>query len=80
MARMRTIKEAVKLIKADDTETGFTEYGLRKMVKNGTFPHVKSGNVQLVNIDLLENYLKGEYTPAPKVEPFERGRVRRISG
>ena len=80
MARMRTIKDAIEIIKNDDPNTAFTKNALRRLVLSDVIPHTAVGKKRLIDVDLLEKYLKGEYTPAPKVEPFERGRVRRISG
>ena len=56
-ARIRTIHNAILEIKKFDPETDFTECALRELIKNGTIPSVPIGNRNLVNIDLLFDYL-----------------------
>jgi len=57
MARMRTIREAVKAIREADPQTAFTETALRRMIKKGEIPSAKSGCKYLVNLDVLFDYL-----------------------
>ena len=57
MARMRTISETMKEIRAADPKTAFTETALRNMIKNGEIPCVKAGCKNLVNLDTLLDYL-----------------------
>lgn len=35
------------------TTTGLSQHFLREGIKNGTVPHIRSGNVALVNVPLL---------------------------
>lgn len=60
MARMRLIKEAIAELKERDPDTALTEYALRRMVKSGQVPSVNAGNRYIVNMDVLERFLKGE--------------------
>ena len=56
--RMRTIKEVAQYFKEEDSDTAFTEYAIRKMVKTGEIASVKSGVKNLINLDLLLTNLK----------------------
>lgn len=58
MARMRSIPKAVEEIKAKDPETCVSESVLRRWVKSGAVPSVKTGKNFLVNLDALEAYLE----------------------
>ncbi|MCL2102289.1 MAG: hypothetical protein FWH22_11330 [Fibromonadales bacterium] len=72
MPRVRTLPEAVKHIKATDPESALTPHALRLLVLRGEFPHIKIGSKRLVCIDLLEDYLRGDYIPQQE-EKQERG-------
>ena len=56
-ARMRTISEAIKAIKEYDPQTAFTQTALRRMIKTGEIPSVRVGHKNLVNLDVLFEYL-----------------------
>jgi len=62
MAKMRTIKAAIRHIREADLDTAFTEYALRKLVLSGTISHIKIGSKRLVNLDDVEQYLAGSST------------------
>lgn len=60
MARIRTIMEAAKHIKATDPETAFTETALRRLIITGAVPSVRVGVKYLIDLDALEAYLRGD--------------------
>lgn len=60
-ARMRTITEAVKEMQEKDPESAIKVSTLRRWVKEGTVPAVKSGNTALVNMAVLEQYIGGSF-------------------
>lgn len=49
----QSIKDTVKV-------SGLSEFYLRKLLKNGKLPHIKSGNKVLINIPSLLNQLENE--------------------
>lgn len=51
--KWRTIPEAVREIKKHDPKTALTEYGLRKMAKEGTISTMPNGRMILVNLEEL---------------------------
>lgn len=56
-ARMRSIPQALKAIKAQDPETAITEHYIRKLCKNGTIKTLPDGKKQLLNLDELLEYV-----------------------
>lgn len=48
--KFQTITEAART-------TGLSQYSLRRGTKDGSVPHVKSGNRTLINIPLLLEYM-----------------------
>lgn len=81
MPRMRTIKDAVRSIKESDPGSAFSEYALRKMVREGIVPHIMVGNRALVDIDSLENILSTGTVPTlhMKEPPLTLNRARMIN-
>ena len=65
-ARMRTITEAIKAIREADPHTAFTETALRNMIRRGEIPSVKAGCKNLVNLDVLFEYLANPTSQAAK--------------
>lgn len=59
MARMRSLPKAVEELKAKDPETCVSICVLRRWVKSGTVPSVKTGKNFLVNLDALEAFMEG---------------------
>lgn len=57
LARMRTIAEAIKAVREADPQTAFTQTALRRMIKSGEIPSIKAGSKNLVNLDVLFDYL-----------------------
>ena len=56
---VRTIEKAVEELRKQDPDTPVTAYMLRRWIKTGVLPSVKSGNKYLVNMEILDQYLKG---------------------
>ena len=59
MAKMRSIPKAVEEIRAKDPATCISVCVLRRWVKEGKVPRVKTGKNFLVNMDALEAYMAG---------------------
>lgn len=53
---IRTINQAYEEIKRNDPKSALTKNLLRKLVKDGTIPSVKSGNRQLISLEAVERY------------------------
>ena len=80
MAKMRTLPKAIEHIKTSDPDTALTLHALKQLVLSDKMPHVKVGNKRLVDVELLERYLRGEYEPPSKVEQLpQKGQIRRLS-
>lgn len=56
---IRTIKGALEEIKANDPKSDITEYAIRKIVKQGRIPYIRSGKKYLINVETLINYING---------------------
>lgn len=65
--RMRTIREAHKDLKASDPNSGLGLTTLYRLVSEGTIPSVRVGKKYLIDLDKLEDYLKGGPAPAGEV-------------
>ena len=59
MPRLRTLTETYAHLKTMDSETAITPNALRKMVISGQIPCVKIGKKYLIDLDILEIFLKG---------------------
>lgn len=57
LARMRTINEALTLIKAQDPETAVTYNFIRKLLDGDRVRHFRSGSRYILNFDDLLNEL-----------------------
>ena len=57
--RMRTVKQCVEYLKAQDPECCVGEWAVRKMVAQNKFPTIRTGNKILINLDALLGYLSG---------------------
>ena len=57
MARMRTINEALALIKKQDPETAVTYNFIRKLLDGDKVRHFRSGSRYILNFDDLLNEL-----------------------
>lgn len=73
--KMRTLPQVVEIIKKEDPESRLTLRGLRRLLNEGRIPYTSVGNMKLIDIDRLEDYLY--QTPeAPK--PPQAGQIRAI--
>lgn len=57
MVRMRTAESLLKEIRAQDPDTEITLHYLRKLIARGAIPVVHAGRKNLVNMDLVLDYL-----------------------
>ena len=57
MVRMRTAESLLKEIRAQDSDTEITLHYLRKLIASGAIPVVHAGRKNLVNMDLVLDYL-----------------------
>jgi hypothetical protein len=76
MARMRTIKQAIQSMKEHDPDSCFSEWWLRQLVKTGKLKCHRAGNRYLIDIDLLEEFLKN---PPNKDDIKPVGIIRKIN-
>lgn len=58
--RMRVAEKAVKMIQAEDPDSGVTLSYVRRLIREKVVPVVQVGNKKLVNVDALYAYLRGE--------------------
>ena len=63
--RMRTVPQAVKILREEDPETAVTLTALRRMVKQGRIPVTQVGNKPLIDLDKLPEYLQGAAATPP---------------
>lgn len=54
---IRTIDKAYDELKKRDPNTAISRQLVRQMVRTGMVPSMKSGNKQLVDVDVLEKYV-----------------------
>ena len=74
--RMRTLPEAVTMLREMDPGTAVTLTALRRMVKRGELPAVEIASKRLINFD---NLLESLANPPPRREAVEHiGEIRRI--
>ena len=57
--RMRTAEGALAIIKEQDPDTAVTLRYIRRLITDGTIPHIPVGRKKLVNVDGLLAYLEG---------------------
>ena len=62
-----TVKDAVHKIKEDCPNTAVTEHYLRQLIRDGVLPNLRAGNKQLINLDVLIEYLTD-----PAAEKFQQ--------
>ncbi len=77
--KMRTITEAYSEIKAQDENTCLTKFALKMLVKSNVIPSVSIGRKRLLNMAVLEEYLKGNTAPQAN-NVVEYGTIRKVSG
>lgn len=57
--KMRTIRQAIKEIRESDPQTAFSEKALRRLVNTGTIAHVDIGQKYLIDLNSVNEYLRG---------------------
>jgi len=78
---MRSINDAVAMLRDIDPETSITPYRVRLWVAGGRIPFVSAGQKRLINVDrLIEMLASGEFdTVESELEPeTPTGMIRRI--
>lgn len=78
--RMRTVKEAAQELKALDPHTAMTPYHIRRLCLDGVIPVVKAGKKNLLDLDILLEYMRDP--TADKFQPRPAATVngvRRVS-
>lgn len=63
--RLRTINQAAEL-KEKDKNSAVSPYLIRQFILNNEIPSVKSGAKYLVEMSVLESYLRGQYSNQDK--------------
>lgn len=67
--RMRTVKEAAQELKALDPQTAMTPYHIRRLCLNGVIPVVKAGKKNLLDLDILLEYMRNPTADKFKPRP-----------
>ena len=70
---MRGIRQAISELRAADPNTALTERALRRLVLSAELPSVKVGRKYLINMNVLNSYLSGEYGPIKPVQTTQVG-------
>lgn len=79
--RMRGIEEGFREIQAKDPHTALTKTALRRLVTTGQIPSVKIGTKYLVDLDVVDQYFRGELQHLHgEPEPPQHGTIRRLKG
>ena len=56
---VRTIEQTINFVREKDPQTALTKNALRKLILTKQLPACRVGTKYLVNIEVLEEYLKG---------------------
>ncbi len=79
MAKLRTLSEAYNYIKEQDPDTAITANALRRLVVSRQVPRVMIGKKYLLDMDALQEFLKGtkpeEVLPGYK-NPYTPSNIR----
>ncbi len=78
MVRLRIIHDAYSQLRQDDPDTAITMCALRRMVKAGDIPSVHVGRKNLVDYDLLLQYLHMGSQKADSGMLDDMGEIRKI--
>ena len=77
--RMRGLEEGFKEIKANDPGTALTKTALRRLVTSGQIPSVKIGTKYLIDLDVVDQYFRGELRQLHvEPDPPQYGTIRRV--
>lgn len=60
LPRVRSLQDAAEEIRREDPDTPVTPYMLRRAVKEGRLPAVRSGRAIYVSIDAVRDWLLGK--------------------
>ena len=63
MTKIRTIEQAIALIRSEDQDSSLTKHALRQLIINQRIPSVRVGSKYLINMEVLETFLKGDIPP-----------------
>jgi hypothetical protein len=75
---MRTDKEVIAEMKIIDPATRFTRHALRNLALQGVIPCVMVGRKRLFDLDLVQRFLTGEYSPLQPEAGVTQGKIRRL--
>jgi hypothetical protein len=67
-ARMRTLDKAYEELKTADPNTEMSKYSLRQLLMSGKVPVVEVGRLRLVDMSVLDAYLRGEKVDTAEAE------------
>ena len=76
--RMRTAPEALAEIKRNDPDTALTLTAIRRMINDGTLPHIPVKSKRLINLDTLYGILNGTIEATSECAE-DYGKVRSIA-
>ena len=65
LPRMRNAEGVMRELKAADPDTRISAYFIRRLIKSGAVPVVKIGRMELVNVDLVFDYLANNGVTLP---------------
>lgn len=73
--RMRTVKEAAQELRALDPHTAMTPYHIRRLCLDGVIPVVKAGKKNLLDLDILLEYMRD-----PTADKFKSRPAATVNG
>lgn len=77
--KLRTINGAHLALKELDPSTAISASAIRRLVKSGRLPAIRSGNRTYINLDILTDLLEHpENYPAPEQKPELTQGIRRV--
>ena len=79
--RIRTVREVANFFKSEDPASYVGEAWIRKQIREGVFPTIRSGNRMLLNLDEVLKILSDPELMKPKltiVTPSRPSRMRKI--
>lgn len=77
IALMRTPQQAYDYIHKEDPESSISLWYIRSLIKQKKIPVCKAGNKNLINIEILINYLNNKL-PEDELINSEHGKIRRV--
>jgi hypothetical protein len=64
LPKIRTMKEAYRIMEEADPDTSLSYYMFRALVMDGVVPSLKTGGRYLINLNDLETMFSRQYTDA----------------